>query len=126
MRVDSFASGDLLTRLGGSYWGAPTPASTRLELGADDQALAVPFAIGYRDSRAKSGEARHRKLSGVAEGLSRKSAIRPMASVEDVDVGERHEPEVVWANQLKPVPWVTRIFLARSSSSTNCWSSLIG
>ena len=57
--------------------------------------------------------------------VARKSPMRPIASVSTSRSGRVTSRKWSGSNQLKPVPWVTRIFLARSRSITNCSSSLI-
>src|SRR5690606_2544942 len=54
--------------------------------------------------------------------VARNSAIRPMASSRISASGSVTIRKWSGRTQLKPVPWVTRIFLARSRSSTNSWS----
>ena len=119
-----------------------------LELAADgasieDIAARAHLSPGHRaqlpverDHQARRGQPARRLRDRRADGLdlaaagqrivARKSPIRPIASSSTDASGSVTRRKWSGSNQLKPVPWVTRIFFARSRSITNCWSSSIG
>src|SRR5699024_7155248 len=101
---------------GGGQGQSEQPPSGRAEGSAGhDRGAGPPFARGLR-----SGLGAHARLA------SRNSAIRPIASVSTSSSGSATRRKWSGSGQLKPVPWVTRIFFARNSSMTKASSSSMG
>src|SRR5690606_31127702 len=94
-----------------------------LEVGED----VVVLAVGEGSSLAHPCQRRRDSWSGDGRGgqrsVARWSAMRPIASVSTSVSGRVTSRKWSGSNQLKPVPWVTRIFFDRSRSMTNSSSS---
>ena len=88
-------------------------------LGGDDDRRVGHIAHGEEPRVSRPVAATLRDQRRVA----RKSAIRPIASSRTDASGSVTSLKWSVSGQLKPVPCVTRIFLARRSSMTKSWSS---